>query len=115
MRSSVLSFSLFFLKFLSYLSLAKWGSVGYAAEWDEFEHQMSAIAKRVMYATCIGNHERDYPHFGSSEDGVDSHGECGVPYPFPSLSPHPLSLSFFLGTSTVIRCLVQKWTNLGTR
>lgn len=55
-------------------------AVGYASQWDEFMQQILPVATAVPYMTCIGNHERDYPHSGCYYNGTDSGGECGVPY-----------------------------------
>jgi hypothetical protein len=55
-------------------------AVGYGSQWDQFLHQIEPVATAVPYMTCIGNHERDFPHSDSFYNGTDSGGECGVPY-----------------------------------
>lgn len=39
-------------------------AVGDSSEWDEFMNQITPIAQKVPYMTCIGNHERDFPNSG---------------------------------------------------
>ncbi|KAH9313298.1 hypothetical protein KI387_028333, partial [Taxus chinensis] len=55
-------------------------ATGFMAEWDFFLEMIGAVASRVPYMTAIGNHERDFPKSGSYYEGLDSGGECGVPY-----------------------------------
>uniref|UniRef100_A0A7S3D3P6 Purple acid phosphatase n=1 Tax=Palpitomonas bilix TaxID=652834 RepID=A0A7S3D3P6_9EUKA len=57
---------------------------GYAFLWDWFMSLIQPLSAHVPYLVGIGNHEYDYP--GQPFDpawagyGVDSGGECGVPY-----------------------------------
>jgi len=62
-------------------------AVGYSAQWDQFFEQIGPVASRVPYMTCIGNHERDFPHSGAFYNGTDSGGECGVPYEHRMIMP----------------------------
>ncbi|XP_064404192.1 uncharacterized protein LOC135349586 [Halichondria panicea] len=62
---------------------------GYASVWDEFFDQIQAVATRVPYMVCIGNHERDFPQSKSYYDGTDSGGECGVPHERRFPMPRP--------------------------
>lgn len=55
-------------------------ATGFLAEWDFFLEMIGPVASRVPYMTAIGNHERDFPNSGSYYEGLDSGGECGVPY-----------------------------------
>lgn len=55
-------------------------ATGFMAEWDFFLEMIGTVASRVPYMTAIGNHERDFPKSGSYYEGLDSGGECGVPY-----------------------------------
>lgn len=62
---------------------------GYSALWDTFLLQQQAVATRVPYATCPGNHEMDWPDMFMYQECVDSFGECGVPY--SSRFPMPIA------------------------
>jgi len=53
---------------------------GYVPQWDNFHHQITPLATRMPWMTCIGNHERDWPNTASIYNGTDSGGECGVAY-----------------------------------
>ncbi|KAJ7519051.1 hypothetical protein O6H91_20G020900 [Diphasiastrum complanatum] len=55
-------------------------ATGFLAEWDFFLEMIGSVASRVPYMTAVGNHERDFPGSGSVYCGLDSGGECGVPY-----------------------------------
>jgi len=57
---------------------------GYSFLWEFFFNQIQPIATRAPYMVLIGNHEWDYPDQDFKPDwadyGIDSGGECGVPY-----------------------------------
>lgn len=57
---------------------------GYSWLWDHFFTQIEAVAAKVAYHVCIGNHEYNWPLQPWKPDwasyGRDGGGECGVPY-----------------------------------
>lgn len=62
---------------------------GYAADWDIFTHMNRGVLSRAPYAVSVGNHEADYPHSSSYQNGSESGGECGVPVQLQFPAPQP--------------------------
>ena len=62
---------------------------GYAADWDIFTHMNRDVLSRAPYAVSVGNHEADYPHSSSYQNGSESGGECGVPVQLQFPTPQP--------------------------
>lgn len=70
-------------------------AVGFLSEWENFFWQIEPVASRKPWMTAIGNHEQGT--HDSFYPGVDSGGECGVPYNafFPFASQDPTSSTPF--------------------
>jgi hypothetical protein len=62
---------------------------GYGAAWHSFFDMVEPLASEIPYMTTIGNHERDWPSSGDRYGGIDSGGECGVPYMTRLAMPRP--------------------------
>jgi hypothetical protein len=79
------------------LSYAK-GNMGL---WDAYLEQQSFISHYLPTMTGVGNHERSWTGSGGLFDGVDSRGECGVPYekfyPMPTPGRDKLWYAFDYG------------------
>lgn len=64
-------------------------ATGYLSKWDTFMHSIEGIASKIPYMVVEGNHERDFPGFGSFFNHDDSGGECGIPTEKRFIMPTP--------------------------
>nr|QOL01233.1 putative extracellular protein TR9_041a [Trebouxia lynnae] len=83
------------------------GDVSYArgeeTMWDVFMDQFEVLATKAPVMLVAGNHERDFPDTGDRYGtGIDSGGECGVPFEQRFQMPYNTSMPY-LGDDGVSR------------